>query len=114
MKDILFELDILFKNTLQKDVEFYLNNKLLKSGKFYLFEHGHFNFVFFIKTKTKDSSLKIPIPFDFCVKDDIIELNYKMEKFTNNQMNLKTLVERLKSKTPSKYYDNVLVIKVLQ
>jgi len=113
VKDILLELDSIFKTFLQKDVEFYLNNKIIKSGKFYLFEHGYFNYVFFIKTKTKETTLKAPVPFEFLYRDDVIDLNYKVEKFTNNQEKLNNIVNSIKIKNPSKYYNNILKIKIL-
>lgn len=113
MKDVLLELDDLLKLHLQKDLEFSINNKVLKTGKFYLFEHGYFNFVFYIRTKTKNATLKIPIPFDFVQKPDRIELDYRISTFTNGIQPIVDVVERMKFKNPSKYYNNILTIRIL-
>jgi hypothetical protein len=113
VKDIIFEIDSLLKNYLQKDLEFSLNGKTLKSGKLLLFEHGHFNFVFYIKTKNKEMSLKLPFPFDFSLKNDILYFDYKIKTFTRDVEKINSIVKSIKVKSPSKFYDSILKIKVV-
>lgn len=114
MRDVLTELDEVLKRQLQNDLEFVLNNKTLKFGRFYLFEHGFFNFVFHIKTKTKNTAIKVPLPFDYSVFDDRIEFDYRISTFTNNIPRLNQTVLKIKTKTPSKYYDNILTIRTIK
>lgn len=114
MKDVLLELDEVFKQYLQHDLEFSVNSKIIKAGKLFLFEHGYFNFIFHIKTKMKSVSLKIPIPFDFVLTPHNVEMNYKIEAFTNNIPAISDAVDRIKVKNPSKFYNNILTIKMVQ
>ncbi len=105
------EIDEYLKQFLQCDVEFCLNKKTIKSGKLLLFEHGYFNYVFFIQTKSKKTSIKIPFPFDCYLLENDLNFDYTLDKFTSKIPEIEETLKKIKIDTPSKFFDNVLKIK---
>ncbi len=113
MKDISQEIDFYLKSLLQRDVEFLLDKKTLKTGKFYLFESSPFYLSFFVETRTKKVCFKAPIPFDIYQKGKSIFFDYKISSFSNNIKKIVDLIKQIPIKTPSKYFDKVMIIRAI-
>lgn len=113
MKNIIEEIDDNLKHFLQCDLEFCLNEKVIKRGKLLLFDHGYFNYIFHIQTNSKKTSIKTPVPFEFYMLDEILHFDYTLDSFTNKIPMLEETVSKIKIEQPSKFFDNILKIKAV-
>lgn len=111
MKNIIEDIDEKLKDFLQNDVEFHLNGKIIKAGKLYLYEHGHFNYLFHIQTNAKKTTIKIPFPFNFTEGDCSVYFDYTIKEFAFGMPEIEKIVSKIKPPSPSKFYNNVLLIR---
>jgi len=118
MNDYLMSIDNVFKNLLQKDIRFVLNNQTTKEGRFILFSHGYFSFNFNIKNykKNKMELLKLPIPFDYeyYESEGLLYFDYRIKTFSHNDAEIELLIKNIKKPQLSKYYDKILTIEEIK
>lgn len=79
----------------------------------FLFEHGYFNYILHIQTKNKKTSLKIPFPFHFFMFENILHFDYTIKQFTSGIKEIEEIVDNIKIKNPSKFFNNIVKIKCL-
>ena len=117
MNDYVQTIDDHLKALLQKNVKLNLNNNVYREGKLILFSHGYFCLNLHIRNyiKNKNELLKIPLPFDVEYHDDgLLFFDYRIMKFIHNNVVAKSVIDKIKKKTLSKFYDKILTIEVLQ
>lgn len=103
MENFLHTLDKVLQQHLQKNVSFSVNNKVVKSGKFILYNFYDYHIEFAIICKNKIKKTLIPIPFN-------IE-HYKNENLIYFDYRIISLFSKLKPRNcESKYYNTILEI----
>ena len=100
-----------FKNLFQKDLQFKLNNKVLKEGKLILFSFKEFylHFKLLVKTNTY-KQFEIPYPFAYKIEPTRVILDYTNGTFRKNNKEIDFLANLLKKNKHLKFYDNTLII----
>lgn len=100
-----------FKNLFQKDLQFKLNNKVLKEGKLILFSFKEFYLHFKLLVKPNNyKQFEIPYPFSYKVEPSQIVFDYTNNSFRKNNKEIDFLLKLLKKNKHSKFYDNTLII----
>ena len=97
---------------LQKKVDFYLENKKIKSGKILLFSVKDFFCVFMLLSEEKKKRLtfEIPYPFNIQESEDSIVFDYSLQTFINNNKFIKDDLIVAKNKKTSKLLNKKLTL----
>jgi len=102
------------KTLLQRDVQFTVNDKILREGKLIVFNIKDFYISFIIHTiKNQTKTYDIPLPYQiFCAPGRMI-LDYKLHNVHYNKSDTLELIESISTSIgkKSKLYDNHLTIK---
>lgn len=104
MENHLKSIDNVLRNHLQKTICLYINNKLIKTGKFilYNFHDYHIELAIIHNNKIKKTFLPVPFALEHYEEDDLLFFDYRV----------KTLFAQF---TPgiheNKYYNNILEIQ---
>ena len=104
----------LLKCTLQNNVQFVLNDKIIREGKMIIYHVKDFYISFnFINPKGLQKVYEIPVPFDIVKKDNVLEFSYDVNSATNNDFNCNFLVKQIigKVKKKNKLINNKLLVK---
>jgi hypothetical protein len=100
--------DFLF-SCLQKELSFYVGNKIVKKGRLILFKRTHF-FIQITLCNSKKEKENFEIPFPFSIEehndDNVIYFDYRVES-----LNAKTL-PIFQNKVSSSYFNKILEIVV--
>lgn len=98
------------KSIFQKDIQFKLNEKVLKEGKLILFSFKEFYLHFKLRVNNSYKNFEIPCPFEYTLETNRFVFDYTNKTFTKNNKNLEFLIKVLKKNKTSKYYNNHLII----
>ena len=106
------------KPQLQKNLEFELNGKIYKRGKFLLYTletyNNNYEITFkFEKDGDRVENFKVPYPFlyEYYPDDQTLFFDYRVFTLANNDGNLAQALKSVSKKyTPSKYFDKILKI----
>lgn len=104
------ELEEDLKNIFQKDIQFKLNNKILKEGKLILFSFKEFYLHFKLKVNNSYKNFELPCPFNYKIESGKFIFDYTNKTFAKNNKNIDFLIKVLKKSKTSKYYNNYLII----
>lgn len=116
MNEYIQNIENIFKELLLKRVQIFINKKLYKEGQFTLFTYNYFSINIHLKNdkKKKMEILKIPLPFDVIKSriDEPVILDYRISTFAYHNKAIENKVMTLAKATLSRYFNNVVVIKV--
>ena len=114
MNESITYIDDHLKNLLQRDVQFVVNDKILREGKLIVFNIKDFYISFIIHTKKNlTKTYDIPLPYGVVVTQNTVILDYTLRNVHYNKPSIKRLIETI-CKTigkKSKLYDTCLTIK---
>ena len=102
------------KDTLQNNVQFILNGKVVREGKMIIYTVKDYYITFnFINLKGQKKHYEVPVPFVITKKGNDIIMSYEVELATKNDFDCDWLVKQLvaKLKKKSKLMNNKLVVK---
>lgn len=110
----------ILRENFQKNLEFELNGKTYKRGKFSLYRietyNNNYEIIFlFETTKNKPESFKIPYPFkvEYYPQDGQLFFDYRLLTLSNGDSNLESRLLKLASKYQlSKYFNKILTINI--
>lgn len=104
MEDHLKKIDYILKLYLQRDISLAVNNKIVRTGKFILYNFHDFHLELDIIYNNKIKKTMVPIPFDIehYREDSLLYFDYRVKTLFNK------LVVRNKE---NKYYNNILEIQ---
>jgi hypothetical protein len=99
---------------LQKNVEFVVENKTIKSGKVLLFSIKDFFccFLLFNESKKKRFLFEIPYPFSFSEEKNELIFDYTLNTFSSNNPTLKVDLLKFRNKKPCKLFNKKVRIKI--
>ena len=106
----IFELENDLKSIFQKDIQFKLNEKVLKEGKLILFSFKEFYLHFKLKVNNSYKNFEVPCPFTYKTESNRLVFDYTNKTFVKNNKSLDFLIKVLKKNKTSKYYNNYLII----
>ena len=98
---------------LQTNITFCLENKTLKKGRLILFCIKDFFCVFTLISAEKNNKkiiFEIPYPFSLQQNENKAVFDYSLTTFSRNNLNLESLVKRINTKKPSKFYNRKVII----
>jgi len=97
-----------FKPFLLQDIVIKTNKKVLKKGKFKIFQVKQYYINLTLEINGVNKNYEIPYPFKVNYEDDMGILNYHLSSFI--PLNQMTRVKFLDSSSKSKLYDNLVYI----
>jgi len=99
---------------LQKNAEFIIDNKTIKTGKILLFSVKDFfcSFLLFNEVKKKRFLYEIPYPFYFIEANDAIIFDYTLATFTQNNPLVKDEFLKFRNKKSSKLFNKKVKLKI--
>jgi len=99
---------------LQKNVDFVVENKTIKSGRILLFSVKDFfcSFLLLHEGKKKRFLYEIPYPYHFIDNGDEIVFDYTVTTFVNNNSSIKDDLIKFRNKKPSKLFNKKIKLKV--
>lgn len=102
------------KPFLLTDVNFFIEDKKLKSGKLILFSVRDFFCVFTLHDSCKNKKViyEVPYPFNLNTSADSLEFDYTLDSFCEKCLDIKNSIKGLSFKKTSKLFDKKLVIKL--
>jgi hypothetical protein len=107
----LFDLEKYINVALQKDVEFAVNSKTLKTGKLILFSVKEFYLNFKLISSGKEyKSFEIPYPFSFYTEGNRFYFDYTLKSLYGTNKELEQQVKFFRRIKFSKLYDNMLIV----
>ncbi|MEY5134970.1 MAG: hypothetical protein RL709_671 [Pseudomonadota bacterium] len=98
-----------FCKCLQKELTFFLGNKLIKRGKLLLFKRTHYFIQITLFTQKKEKeNFEIPFPFKVEIYDeeDIVYFDYRLDSLMVENLPI------IQSKISSSYFNKILEISV--
>ena len=104
----------LLKCTLQNNVQFVLNDKIIREGKMVIYHVKDFYITFnFINPKGIDKVYEIPVPFDIVKQDNVLVFSYEVDKAINSDFTCNFLIKQIigKVKKKNKLINNKLLVK---
>lgn len=104
----------ILKATLQNNVQFVLNDKIVRQGKIILFTVKDYYISFnFITPENLQKNYEIPIPFSIHKRNGNIFLDYNLHHVTKKEFSNEFLVKQISSKIDkkTKFLNNILVVK---
>lgn len=102
------------KDTLQNNVQFILNGKIVREGKMIIYTVKDYYITFnFINLKGQQKHYEVPVPFIIRKQGNDIIMSYEVEHATKRDIDCDRLVDQLvtKLKKKSKLMNNKLVVK---
>ena len=111
---IIDKLETALKDYLQQNVQFVLNDKVIREGKLMLFNIKDFYVSFIIFTKKQQNkTYELPVPFQLKKVHKNLVLDYTLGHIHHDEMKKKLYMVQIynKANKKSKLYDNVLVIR---
>jgi len=99
---------------LQQKVHFYVNGKLVKTGKLILFSIKDFYLVFTINIHHHRKTVEIPYPFAFCSEPGKITFNYDLQHLHHHIPDIVHQVKLLSPKKPNKFFDSHACIAIVE
>jgi hypothetical protein len=105
------QLESILTFLLQKDVNFIINKKVIKSGKILLFKIKNFHIEFLVLKNDKNKKVDIPIPFksEFYPNEKLVYFDYRNKTFANSSLSCYNIDEIIKH-SRSKYKNCILEI----
>lgn len=102
------------KKFLLTDINFFLDEKKLKSGKLILFTVRDFFCIFTLHDNNKNKKIiyEVPYPFNLNSSDDSLEFDYTINSFCEKCLDIQNSIKQLSFKKTSKLFDKKLVIKL--
>lgn len=99
---------------LQKNIDFIIDNKTIKTGKILLFSVKDFfcSFLLLNETKKKRFLYEIPYPFEFYENENEIVFDYTLTSFTKNNPTIKDDLLKFRNKKPSKLFNKKVRLKI--
>ena len=91
---------------LQQKIHFFVNGKLLKTGKLILFCIKDFYLVFTINIHHHRKTFEIPYPFDFAEMENKVVFNYDVKKLHHGMVRIEQHARLLAPKKNNKFYDS--------
>jgi hypothetical protein len=109
------EIEKEINNYLLRDIVFITENKkVIKRGKLLLYRFKEFYLTFNIINEAGENKIfEIPYPFRYSVKNNNIELSYKLDDFSRSNVDLLFKVQILNKTNANKYYNNKLVLSAV-
>ena len=101
--------EIFFRDSLQKELTFFLGNKLIKRGKLLLFKRTHYFIQITLLTQKKErENFEIPFPFKVEPYNDenIMYFDYRLNSLMVENFPI------IQSKISSSYFNKILEISV--
>ena len=114
MNDPVAYIDDYFKDLLQRDIQFVLNDKILREGKLIVFNIKDFYVSFVIHTKKNQTkTYDIPLPYGVFTNQTDVVLDYTLKHVHYNKPSIGRLIEDIGKSVgkKSKLYDTYLTIK---
>lgn len=90
---------------LQQKIRFYVNNKLIRTGKLILFSIKDFYLVFTINIHQHRKTFEIPYPFECRAQDHNIVFDYGMQHLHHGVAEIEQHAKLLQPKKTGKYFD---------
>ena len=110
------ELESVLKQLLQKQLKFWVNNKVWREGRLLLFKQSGFYLELIIKSKKKDKEkFEIPIPFKhtFCFEKNTVIFSYELGALTGeNNKDISWTLGNIKPIRKSRFYNVALEIQI--
>ena len=99
---------------LQKNIDFTIDNKVIKSGKMLLFSVKDFFccFLLFNEEKKKRFLYEVPYPFEFAENDNELIFDYTLASFTKSNPTIKDDLLKFRTKKPSKLFNKKVKLKI--
>lgn len=104
------ELEATLKELLQQNLQFTINEKAWKTGKFLFFKQNIFHIELHLQNKKREK-IDIPFPFDIIKSDGSIIFSYKLKSLIWDGKIVSRVLET--TETKNKYFNNHLEIKIL-
>ena len=99
------------KLLLQKKIKLQVNEKVLKEGKFILFNIKDFYVTFTIKNaKDELKTYETPLPFNVSIDKGQCTFDYRFSNLSTSQTNLDVKIKCLDSAKKSKFYNAQMLI----
>ncbi|NBP03296.1 MAG: hypothetical protein EBU90_25065, partial [Proteobacteria bacterium] len=97
---------------LQKNIDFVVENKVIKSGKIILFSVKDFfcSFLLLNENKKKRFLYEIPYPFNVSIDESNIVFDYTLDSFLKNNPLIKDDLIKFRNKKPSKLFNKKLIL----
>lgn len=113
-------LENILKKNFQKRIEFELNGKIYKKGKFILYKietyNNNYDITFmFEKPHLKIENFKLPYPFniEYYPEDSHLFFDYRIITLVNGEKEIEQqLLKAAKKYTPSKYFNAIIKIYI--
>lgn len=101
-------------SNLQKNVEFIIDNKVIKSGRIILFSVKDFfcSFLLMNEIKKKRFVYEIPYPFNMILENNDIIFDYTIDAFSKNNPIIKDDLIKFRNRKPSKLFNKKLILKI--
>ena len=108
------EVEEKFQKFFLNDINFVVNDKVIKKGKLLNANIKEFFIIFKLEVqKGGITSFEVPYPFELADEKNRIKFDYRLEKFVFNDIIKLAKVRRLKPKKNSKFYDVVMTMNRL-
>jgi hypothetical protein len=103
-----------FNGNLQKNIDFIIENKTIKTGKIILFSIKDFfcSFLLLNEIKKKRFIYEIPYPYDILIENENLIFDYTLDTFIKNNPLIKEDLLKLRTKKPSKLFNKKLTLKI--
>lgn len=110
------EIEESIKPFLLMNIEFILDDKKIKSGKFMLFTVRDFFciFTFLDLQKNKKTVYELPYPFNIQATNNGIIFDYTLDTFCEKNIDITRAVTKFVSKKPSKFFNKKLFVQAQQ
>lgn len=107
------EIETKFNDYLQKDVEFILDNKPIKSGKLILFSIKSFYLTFILSTegKSRHTTFELPYPFTTNFHYNSAFFDYHTENIFKGNIDTECRSLLYSYKKPLRYFQNEIVMR---
>jgi hypothetical protein len=104
-------LENILTSLLQKKITIEIEGKVIKTGKFILFNQKYFYIVFHLynTSKKKQEKIDIPIPFNIKKEKDKIYFDYKLTTFAQNNKSVLEEIQKIKF-AKNKFINKILTI----
>lgn len=107
----LSQIENTINNFLQRDIDFVLDNKSIKSGKLVLFSIKSFYFTFTLQINNKLVLFELPYPFELKSYKNTVQFNYHSDKLMINNLEAQCRSLLCTPKKTHKYLNNSIILK---
>jgi len=109
---VIEEIENTFKDLLLSEINFCINDKIIKKGKLLNLSIKDFYIVFLLEVqKGGKKTYEIPYPFHILKNNKSILFDYKVDTFVHNDPVKYVKVKNFKPKKNSKFYDVEMIIR---